>query len=292
MTTYFLIIGLDQVSVGHLIHACFLLVQYHYRYDYAVLDSLKTVCVEVFLKSRSLSYEQQEIVFNVITDTINSTNMVSDIPPFYAALTTQHLQYNSEFYSVQFQGSTLLLFISLLSTNHINEDISKRLFSKIPLSVKFKEYLDFKDVTFRNILTYSLLKFYDVATCHDVKFRRFWLNQVLNYYSNILDSSVFNDLIILNENLSNLVENKCVCSENETSLSRNYLPWDLRRLSDLVFDKVNDVYCNKFSLLVNYTVLKRRCLQLEFISRDSKRMDINLCEYSQACTVGKINFKC
>lgn len=280
--------GLDQPSMGHLIHACFLLSQHHRRYGRSIEDSLTIACLDVYVKSRSLSHEQRDIVSSVIVDELNQSHIVStcNIPQFYHTPSTQSLQFNSSFSQIQSQGVLLLLFVHLASENLEAVDLSVLLFSKLPLSDDFRSVFNLSALDLRNMLLYCLIRFYDLASPSDAVFRHFWISQVISHYSK--NTSTLSHLIELSETLMHLVVGAVENVSVNQQLDRRSLPWDLRRMSALLFDKVDDLCCGKVSLKMDYALLKHRCLKLDNVPTESQNMDVNLSQYSDACTLGRI----
>lgn len=279
-----IVLGLDHVSIGHLIHACFLFVQHHHRHGKSVEDSLKIVCFDVYLKSRSLSFEQQEIVSNVLTDALNSTNKDDCVPPFYAAINTQQLQYNSALYVSESSGAMLSVLIYLLSRQISPNYVSEVLFSRSSLSTKFQKHFDFNELDYQNLVLFGLSQFYEMASADDAKYRHFWLTELMNNQTLQLPDSL--DLIAISEKLSNLVDKKSDVSLSNCSMDLRYVPWDLRRLSKFVVSAVDNFDANKFSLMINYSVLKHRHLS-QFIPSNCEDFGVTLSQYSLACSSGK-----
>ncbi|KAK7603581.1 hypothetical protein V9T40_003580 [Parthenolecanium corni] len=280
---YNLNIGLDQVSIGHLIHACFLFIQHHHRHGKSVEDSLKIVCFDVYLQSRSLSFEQQDIISNVLTDSLNSANRDDSVPPFYLAINTQQLQHNSALYTSESSGTMLSALVYLLSEQISPNYVSRVLFSQTSLSAAFQEYFNFNELNYRNLVLLGLSQFYEMASANDAKYRHFWLTELTRNQTDTLQLPEPLDLIGISKKLSSLVSQKCDASFSNCSLDLRNLPWDLRRLSQFVVSAVNYLDANKFSLLINYAVLKHRRL-LEFIPTNSEDFDVTLRQYSLACT--------
>ncbi len=241
------------------------------------------------MKLRSLSYEQQDIVSNVISDKLRSMNDDSDVPPFYSVANTQNMQNNSCYYSVQQQGSMLLLLAHIYSQNFNNCNFFELLFSKLPLSPQFQKKLDLQNLKLQNIVLYSFLKFYEEASPADSKYRHFWVSQVHDRYTDMFKSSSLYSLRELSENMSNLIVQKMVTFNDPKPSNFEYLPWDERRISELLFPIADNCGGNKFSLVLNFMVLKYRSLKVEFIAADPN-CDITLSQYSTACSAGENNF--
>lgn len=277
--------GLDQPSVDHLIRACFLLVQLYRRHGYTEEDSLKTACIEVYVKSRSLSHDQREIILNEITHKLSSsTEFASTMPLFYRVPNTHSLQYKSSLTLIQSQGMLLLLLLHLFSENHKSSDISDLLFSKLPLSEKFKKNFSLGNLDFHNMLLCCLMRFYEFASPSDAPYRHFWVSEIVNQY--LEKSPKISYLTKQSEAVMSLITSTTSFSETQ-SLDRKSLPWDLRRISSLLFDEVDDAHCNNISLKINYALLKHRCLRMNNVFIDLQNMDINLNQYSDACITGK-----
>lgn len=277
--------GLDQPSVDHLIRTCFLLVQLFRRHGYTEEDSLKTACIEVYVKSRSLSHDQREIILSEITHKLStSTEFGSTVPLFYRIPNTHSLQHKSSLTLIQSQGMLLLLLLHLFTGNHKTSDISDLLFSKLPLSEKFKKNFNLDNVDFQNVLLCSLMRFYEFASPSDAPYRHFWVSEIVNQYSG--KSPQMSYLTKKSEAMMSLIISATSFSETEL-LHRKSLPWDLRRISSLLFKEVDDAPCNKISLKMNYSLSKHRCLRINNVFTDIRNMDINLNQYSDACTTGK-----
>lgn len=275
------------MSIGNLIHACFLFVQHHHRHGKSVEDSLKIVCFDVYLKSRSLSFEQQEIVSNVLTDALKFTNQDDSVPPFYAAINTQQLQYNSALYVSESSGTMLSVLIYLLSKQISPNYVSKVLFSRTSLSTTFQEYFDFNELNYQNLVLFGLSQFYEMASAHDAKYRHFWLTELTSNQTDTTQHPEQLDLIGISEKLSNLVGQKSDISFSNCYMDLRNMPWDLRRLSKFVVSAVNNFDANKFSLLISYEVLKHRHL-LQFIPSNCEDFGVTLSQYSLACSSGNI----
>lgn len=222
----------------------------------------------MYIKSRSLSYDQQEIVRNVLTEVLNSNQTVEDIRAFYWVANTQNVQFNSTFYMVQRQTTLVLLFAQMVTEKYPSTNLSELLFSRLPITREFRNKLDIKDININNLLLYSVLKFYDDAFVHDVEYRRFWISTLTNS----------TELTALSDNLSNFIT-------RTFSATRKNAPWDYRRMPALGGDVDNIV--NRVSLFMNYLVLKHRCLQLDCYPLGGERMDVNLKQYSRECIKGR-----
>lgn len=248
--------------MGYLIHACFLIVQHHRRHGRPIDETFQIACEDVYLKSRSLSYDQQEIVSNTISHVLTSNGVICEMRPFYVNANTQNVQFNSTFYMVQQQATLILLFSQIVSEYPNSINLSELLFNKIPISSKLQKNFDAGGINIDNLLLYSVLKFYDEAFVHDVKYRHFWLTQLTG------DTA----LTTLSENLSNLIADRFASRKNQ--------PWDLRRMP--VLKGIPDDTVNRISLLMNYLALKHRhsvldCYPVEYEQADSLR------QYSRAC---------
>ncbi|XP_065212438.1 midasin [Planococcus citri] len=264
-------IGLDQLSVGHMIYACFLFVQHHRRHGRPIDETFKIVCEDVYLKSRSLSYDQQEIVSNVISEVLNSNEIIPEICPFYLTSNTQNLQFNSTFYIVQQQSALVSLFGHAASEKY-SSNLSELLFGKLPVSDGFRKIFDVSGVNMENLLLYSVLKLYDETLVHDVKYRHFLIEELTKRA----------DLIALSENLSSVIAGGFGTAYN-TSLNSQRIPVFRGMVNDTV---------NRISLLMNYLVLKHRCVQLNCCySLENELMDVNLRQYSKACITGNVPVK-
>lgn len=220
----------------------------------------------------------------VLTDALNCHGPDDSVPPFYAAVDTQQLQYNSALCTSEWNASMLSAFIYLLSKQISPDDVCRILFSRSSLSAEFQDRFNFEGVDSQNLVVFGLAQFYEVASAGDAKYRHFWLTQLTNSLVGT-QAPQSSKLIAISERLSNLVGERNADSLSKSSLTSCNLPWDSRRLSKFVVPAVNSFEANRFSLVIGYTVLKHRRL-LEFNHMGHEDFDVTLSQYSLACSSG------
>lgn len=266
--------------MSHLIHACFLLVQHGRHKGPVERESMRSIFNDVYVRSRSLSYEQREIVSACIDDVLNRHEIAfADLPPFFLTYNTKTMQRSVSCDRVQVEGALLLLFTYLVAKNYDGGNLSEIMFSKIPLSDEFRKHFELDELELHNLLTYSVLNYYDRASASDAADRHSWLTRIVNYYVQNLNTTNVSYVTFVSECLRSLVTASVTSTKN--------WPWDSRRLSKILTDHAG---CDKLSLTMSYELIKYRCFRLDCIRRrDARDMDVNLSEYSLACVSGKFN---
>lgn len=255
----------------------------HARYKYSLNESMRSVLNDVYVKSRSLSYEQREIISACIESELKwQKTSTTDVPAFYLAYNTKTIQHSISCDRIQVESALLLLFTYLVAKEtDVLTKLDELLFSKIPVSDAFRKQFDLSELDLHNLLTYSVMNYYDRASASDVADRHSWVTEVVNHYAGKLNTSNLSSVKSISECLKEAVIANAGTMKN--------WPWDGRRLSNAVskmpIDRAN---CDKLALTMSYELTKYRCFRLDCVGRrDKDDMDVNLSEYSLACISGK-----